>query len=85
MAINPGGPGDSAIASASRYVQMFGGLLRDHDVLLVDPRGVDRSDPVRYGALASLPATRDGFVRAVGECGRTLGVRARLHLGRDRR
>ncbi|TDD73451.1 alpha/beta fold hydrolase [Actinomadura darangshiensis] len=77
VAINPGGPGDSAIAAAPQYVQMFGGLLRDHDVLLVDPRGVNRSDPVQCGALGALPATRDGFVRAVGECGRTLGTRAR--------
>lgn len=77
VALNPGGPGDSAIASAPQYARMFAGLLRDHDLLLVDPRGVNRSDPVQCGALASLPATRDGFVRAVGECGRTLGTRAR--------
>ncbi|MGI5323207.1 alpha/beta fold hydrolase [Actinomadura nitritigenes] len=77
VALNPGGPGDSAIASASQYARMFAGLLQDHDLLLVDPRGVNRSDPVQCGALASLPATRDGFVRAVGECGRTLGTRAR--------
>ncbi|MCR3742632.1 Pimeloyl-ACP methyl ester carboxylesterase [Actinomadura glauciflava] len=77
VTINPGGPGDSAIASASRYARMFRGLLEDHDLLLVDPRGVNRSDPVTCGALGSLPTTRDGFVRAVGECGRTLGVRAR--------
>ncbi|MGC4953483.1 alpha/beta fold hydrolase [Actinomadura citrea] len=77
VTINPGGPGDSAIASASRYAKMFGGLLEDHDLLLVDPRGVNRSGPVTCGALGSLPATRDGFVRAIGECGRALGARAR--------
>lgn len=77
VAVNPGGPGDSAIAMASAYARMFGGLLRDHDLLLVDPRGVNRSDPVRCGALGALPATRDGFVRALGDCGRTLGTRAR--------
>ncbi|MGI5205057.1 alpha/beta fold hydrolase [Spirillospora sp. CA-108201] len=77
VTINPGGPGDSAIASAARYARMYGGLLEDHDLLLVDPRGVNRSDPVACGALGSLPATRDGFVRAIGECGRALGVRAR--------
>ncbi|GAA2444220.1 alpha/beta hydrolase [Actinomadura vinacea] len=77
VTINPGGPGDSAIASASRYAQMFSGLLTDHDLLLVDPRGVNRSTPVQCGTLESLPATRDGFVRAVGECGRRLGTRAR--------
>ncbi|MEU5880072.1 alpha/beta fold hydrolase [Spirillospora sp. NPDC047279] len=77
VTINPGGPGNSAIASASQYAQMFRGLLEDHDLLLVDPRGVNRSDPVTCGALGSLPAVRDEFVRAVGECGRTLGERGR--------
>lgn len=77
VTINPGGPGNSAIASASLYARMFRGLLKDHDLLLVDPRGVNRSDPVSCGALGSLPAVRDDFVRAIGECGRTLGVRAR--------
>ncbi|MFI0451470.1 alpha/beta hydrolase [Actinomadura sp. 6N118] len=77
VAVNPGGPGDSAIASAARYVQAFGDLLNDHDLLLIDPRGVYRSDPIDCEALHSLPATRDGFVRAIGECGRTLGTRAR--------
>jgi pimeloyl-ACP methyl ester carboxylesterase len=77
VTINPGGPGDSAIASASAYARMFGGLLKDHDLLLVDPRGVNRSGPLGCGALGSLPATRDAFVRAVGECGTTLGDRAR--------
>ncbi|MGK5552697.1 alpha/beta fold hydrolase [Actinomadura kijaniata] len=77
VTINPGGPGDSAIASAATYARMFEGLLKDHDLLLVDPRGVNRSDPVSCGTLGSLPTTREGFVRAVGECGRKLGVRAR--------
>ncbi|WP_173094211.1 alpha/beta fold hydrolase [Actinomadura verrucosospora] len=77
VTINPGGPGDSAIASAAAYARMFGDLLKDHDLLLVDPRGVNRSDPVSCGTLGSLPATREAFVRAVGECGRRLGVRAR--------
>ncbi|MGI5171342.1 alpha/beta fold hydrolase [Spirillospora sp. CA-253888] len=77
VTINPGGPGDSAIASAAAYARMFGDLLKDHDLLLVDPRGVNRSGPLGCGALTSLPSTRGEFVRAVGECGRTLGERAR--------
>ncbi|MFB4302085.1 alpha/beta fold hydrolase [Actinomadura sp. NTSP31] len=77
VTINPGGPGDSAITSAATYARMFGDLLKDHDLLLVDPRGVNRSDPVSCGTLTSLPATREVFVRAVGECGRKLGARAR--------
>ncbi|MEV4257743.1 alpha/beta fold hydrolase, partial [Spirillospora sp. NPDC049652] len=77
VTINPGGPGDSAIASAATYARMFGGLLKDHDLLLVDPRGVNRSGPLSCGTLGSLPATRDAFVRAVGACGERLGARAR--------
>ena len=77
VTINPGGPGDSAIAAASTYTRMFGELLKDHDLLLVDPRGVNRSDPLNCGTLSTLPATRADFVRAVGECGRRLGARAR--------
>ncbi|MFA1548621.1 alpha/beta fold hydrolase [Actinomadura chokoriensis] len=77
VTMNPGGPGDSAIASAATYERMFAGLLKDHDLLLVDPRGVNRSDPVSCGTLTSLPSTREGFVQAVGECGQRLGIRAR--------
>jgi pimeloyl-ACP methyl ester carboxylesterase len=62
---------------------MFSGLLEDHDLLLVDPRGVNRSDPVMCGALGSLPATRDDFVRAIGECGRILGTRARAYTSAE--
>ncbi|MFD0684869.1 alpha/beta fold hydrolase [Actinomadura fibrosa] len=77
VTINPGGPGDSAIAYADAYARMFGGLLKDHDLLLVDPRGVNRSDPLACGTLGSPPATRQAFVQAVGDCGRRLRDRAR--------
>ncbi|MEV5574570.1 alpha/beta hydrolase [Spirillospora sp. NPDC052269] len=83
VTINPGGPGDSAIASAAAYTRMFGDLLKDHDLLLVDPRGVNRSDPLNCGTLGSLPATREDFVRAVGDCGQRLGVRARGYISAE--
>ncbi|WP_242908214.1 alpha/beta fold hydrolase [Actinomadura terrae] len=73
--VNPGGPGDSAFARAAMYAEGFGGLLRDHDLLLVEPRGVGRSDALDCGFDVP-PATRDGFVRAVGGCGTALGARA---------
>ncbi|GAA2612431.1 alpha/beta fold hydrolase [Actinomadura fulvescens] len=76
IAVNPGGPGDSAFAQAAMYVQKFGGLLDNSDLLLIDPRGVNRSDPANCG-ITSLPATRDAFVRMIGDCGKTLGPRAR--------
>ena len=43
---NPGGPGDSAIEFAPLYAAGFGELLADHDLLLIDPRGVGQSDPI---------------------------------------
>ncbi|WP_173390634.1 alpha/beta fold hydrolase [Actinomadura litoris] len=73
--VNPGGPGDSALAYAPMYAQAFAGLLRDHDLLLVEPRGVGRSDSLDCG-FGGMPATRDGFVRAIGACGTALGARA---------
>jgi pimeloyl-ACP methyl ester carboxylesterase len=75
---NPGGPGDSPIDFAPIYAEGFGELLADHDMLLIDPRGVGRSDPLQCG-VASFPATRDGLTRAVEGCGRSLGVRARFY------
>lgn len=45
--INPGGPGGSAIETASFAPGLFGqGVLDTYDVVGVDPRGVQNSDPV---------------------------------------
>jgi pimeloyl-ACP methyl ester carboxylesterase len=45
---NPGGPGQATIASAAAlYKQAMAPVLRDRDLLLIDPRGTGRS-----GALA---------------------------------
>ena len=73
---NPGGPGQSAIESAQFYTEILAPLLADHDLLLIDPRGIGRSGPIRCG-LAGAPPTRESLTRAFGECGRSLGVRAR--------
>ncbi|QXJ23261.1 alpha/beta fold hydrolase [Actinomadura graeca] len=77
VTVNPGGPGDSALAYAPMYAEKFRDLLRDHDMLLVEPRGVGRSGSVDCGFGDALPATRDGLVRAAGACGEALGERAR--------
>jgi pimeloyl-ACP methyl ester carboxylesterase len=78
VVINPGGPGGDVISGAAEWVQRLAGLLADHDLLLIDPRGTGRSHPLSCG-VTGLPATRDGLVRAIGGCGRTLGREARAY------
>src|SRR4051794_31161561 len=73
---NPGGPGASAIESAPFYTELLAPLLADHDLLLIDPRGIGLSGPIRCG-LAARPPTRETLTLAFGECGRSLGIRAR--------
>jgi hypothetical protein len=79
VVLNPGGPGADPIAHASEYDTDLADLLRDHDVLLIDPRGRGRSSPIRCG-LSTLPATRKRFTRALAACRRTLGRRARASI-----
>ena len=78
VVINPGGPGAEVISGAAQWVEQLAGLLSDHDLLLIDPRGIGRSHAISCG-LTELPATRDGLVRAFGHCGRTLGREARAY------
>src|SRR3954451_23325045 len=78
VAFNPGGPGDAVIGNAAMWSETFADLLDDHDLLLIDPRGTGRSHPIRCG-LTSIPATRKGFVRAIGTCGKRLGRQARAY------
>ncbi|MFD0855059.1 alpha/beta fold hydrolase, partial [Actinomadura adrarensis] len=73
---NPGGPGDSAMAMASAYAKLYAPLLADHDLLLVDPRGVNKSSPINCG-LPSHVTSRQALLRAVEQCGRVLGANAR--------
>lgn len=68
-----GGPGYSTTGSGEWFAEMYGDLMRDHDMLLVDQRGMGRT------AVIACPALDDGtmsYVRAVGVCGRSLGDRA---------
>jgi pimeloyl-ACP methyl ester carboxylesterase len=78
VALNPGGPGVEVIANAATFAGQLSGLLADHDLLLVDPRGTGRSHAIRCGA-TRVPATREGFVRAVARCRRVLGRQARAY------
>lgn len=74
-----GGPGYSTTGSGEWFAGMYGELLVDHDMLLVDARGMGRT------AAISCPALDDGtlpYVRAVGLCARSLGDRA-WHYGTE--
>src|SRR4051794_30832384 len=73
---NPGGPGESTIDSAPFYTEILAPLLADHDLLLIDPRGIGLSGPIRCG-LAARPPTRERLTLAIGECWDSLGARAR--------
>ena len=78
VAFNPGGPGSDVIANAATWASVFGDLLADHDLLLIDPRGTGRSHLLDCGWTA-LPATREGFVRTGARCGSRLGRQARAY------
>lgn len=68
-----GGPGYSTTGSGEWFAEMYGDLMRNHDMLLVDQRGMGRT------AVLACPALDNGtlsYVRAVGVCGRSLGDRA---------
>lgn len=71
-----GGPGYSTTGSGEWFAEMYGDLLGNHDMLLVDQRGMGRT------AVIACPALDEGtmsFIRAVGACGRSLGDRAYLY------
>src|SRR4051794_692211 len=73
---NPGGPGSSAIPDGPALTR----LVPDRSLLLVDPRGTGRSDPVSCSGDASLAfPSHEAFTRAIGGCGRSLGARARYY------
>lgn len=82
VALNPGGPGASAIAMAPVYARVHADLLTDHDLLLVDPRGVNRSGPLTC-APGVRPATRQELIRAAEACGQALGPRSRAYTSAE--
>lgn len=77
---NPGGPGSSTIDfSGALFTSALEPLMDQRDVLLIDPRGVGRSDPITCDALdgpATTFASLDQQRAAIGQCGKELGDRA---------
>lgn len=65
-----GGPGYPSSGTANSYVNLFGHLLRDHDLVLLDQRGTGKSGPI------NCPDVERGNAPdyiSVGECARRLG------------
>ena len=58
LVIDPGGPGVSGIDDmANELSSLTPQLLADFDIVLFDPRGVERSDPLTCGEKAGSPPT----------------------------
>ncbi|MFM1966213.1 MAG: hypothetical protein RL134_1938 [Actinomycetota bacterium] len=68
-----GGPGYSTTGSGEWFAEMYADLMTDHDMLLVDQRGMGRTAVI---ACPQLDSGSMSFIRAVGACGRSLGDRA---------
>lgn len=77
---NPGGPGTGAIDLTGHfYADGLAPILDKRDLLLIDPRGVGRSDALRCPALEDLTRIFQNVDRqraAIGECGQQLGAKA---------
>ncbi|MFJ7206550.1 alpha/beta fold hydrolase [Streptomyces sp. NPDC098789] len=78
VAVNPGGPGEVAIGKAAEFAAGLEGVLDDHDLLLVDPRGTGASERIPCGVTDAEYrfGTRQQQRDAVAHCARTLGPRA---------
>ncbi|MDT0449117.1 alpha/beta fold hydrolase [Streptomyces hesseae] len=78
VAVNPGGPGETAIEKAEAFAGGLEGLLKDHDLLLVDPRGTGASEPVPCGVTDAEYrfGTRTQQRAAVERCAKNLGPKA---------
>ena len=73
---NPGGPGTSAIdATGALFTEALQPLMDRRDVLLIDPRGVGRSDAITCAALEGSSDTFGTLSQqraAIGTCGEQL-------------
>jgi pimeloyl-ACP methyl ester carboxylesterase len=67
-----GGPGYPSTGTAPDYVDMLGGLLSNHNLLVVDARGTGRSTPIDCQPLQTLPSPSPDFTAAVTACGNQL-------------
>ncbi|WP_424534620.1 alpha/beta fold hydrolase [Sphaerisporangium viridialbum] len=77
---NPGGPGVAVIGHRN-YAREYRHLLDNYDLLLVDPRGVGGSGPLRCGSArwSDLSGPRLLALEAVHACGQEIGARRRYY------
>jgi hypothetical protein len=73
-----GGPGSSNIAARDTWRQQLGPLLDHRDLLLVDHRGIGRSQAIDWPGLQHV---RGDQVAATAACGRRLGAADRYGSG----
>ncbi|MEL3948430.1 MULTISPECIES: alpha/beta fold hydrolase [Streptomyces] len=78
VAVNPGGPGEVAVDRAPEFATGLNKVLKDHDVLLVDPRGTGRSERIPCGVtdVEYRYGTRQQQRDAVTRCALNLGAKA---------
>jgi pimeloyl-ACP methyl ester carboxylesterase len=77
--VGPGNAGSALIDRPADVLPSFGTLLDRRDLVLIDPRGTGRSDPIVCRALADVAVGFTSPARmtdAIGACGRELGPRA---------
>jgi pimeloyl-ACP methyl ester carboxylesterase len=71
-----GGPGFPATESRDEYLELFGPLRGNRDVVLMDNRGTGRSGAVDCHPLQTEPTPAQANI---GRCGRALGSKAALY------
>ncbi|MEU5979809.1 alpha/beta fold hydrolase [Streptomyces sp. NPDC047315] len=78
VAVNTGGPGQVVIERAPIFGHALGDLLKEHDLLLVDPRGTGHSERIPCGVTDAEYrfGTRTQQRDAVKRCAANLGPRA---------
>jgi pimeloyl-ACP methyl ester carboxylesterase len=76
---NPGGPGQSTIASAGIYLGALAPLLNRRDLLLVDPRGTGRSGALSCPSVAAENPVSLDQAEIARLCAQDLGPKAQFY------
>jgi pimeloyl-ACP methyl ester carboxylesterase len=83
LVANEGGPGYPSLTSMSLWTGMYGDLLQDFNLLVVDARGTGKSHAINCQALQNLGGTQTEsvFFAAIAECGEQLNRTYRHKAG----